>query len=159
MIFRLSLSNKSTNLATLITRTVFSVMAAVTLFVLFQNSQATSRAVESEVERTRRQTDSLVQTLFNLELTSLRTQQDSYSRNERLINALHLENTDLLDQFFTDIDELNPQLTPDFRYLTIQDKIFWGDESYTFFGIEDSSLTEMSQSINRSRNWYLVRAS
>ncbi|OEF10651.1 LuxQ periplasmic sensor domain-containing protein [Vibrio genomosp. F10] len=159
MIFRLSLSNKSTNLATLITRTVFSVMAAVTLFVLFQNSQATSRAVESEVERTRRQTDSLVQTLFNLELTSLRTQQDSYSRNETLINALHLENTNLLDQFFTDIDELNPQLTPDFRYLTIQDKIFWGDESYTFFGIEDGSLTEMSQSINRSSNWYLVRAS
>ncbi|MGC9402183.1 LuxQ periplasmic sensor domain-containing protein [Vibrio genomosp. F10 str. 9ZC157] len=159
MIFRLSLSNKSTNLATLITRTVFSVMAAVTLFVLFQNSQATSRAVDSEVERTRRQTNSLVQTLFNLELTSLRTQQDSYSRNETLIKALHRENTDLLEQFFTDIDELNPQLPPDFRYLTIQDKIFWGDESYTFFGIEDDSLTEMSQSMNRSGNWYLVRAS
>ncbi|MGF1719415.1 ATP-binding protein [Vibrio kyushuensis] len=159
MIYQQFLANKTINLATLITRTVFTVMVVVTLFVLFQNFQATSRAVDNEIERTRLQTNSLVQVLFNLELTSLRSQQDSYSRNDTLVHALKTGYVELLDQFFANVDELNPQLTPDFRYIISDDEIFWGDESYTFFGIEESSIIKFSQDLTRSNNWHLVKTS
>ncbi|WP_295891291.1 LuxQ periplasmic sensor domain-containing protein [uncultured Vibrio sp.] len=157
MIFRFITKQKSVNLATIITRTVFTVMGAVTLFVLFLNFQATSRAVEKEIERTRLQTNSLVQALFNLELTSLRTQQDSYSRNDLLVQAISDGEPRHLDQFFASVDEVNPHLTPDFRYITAQNEMFWGDESYTFFGIEETPLQTISLTLTTSKSWHLVK--
>ncbi|MEZ8824770.1 LuxQ periplasmic sensor domain-containing protein [Vibrio amylolyticus] len=159
MVFGFFTRKKSLNLATLITRTVFTVMGAVTLMVLFLNFQATSRAVDKEMERTRVQTNSLVQALFNLELTSLRTQQDSYSRNDSLVKALSNETPRPLDQFFAVVDEVNPHLTPDFRYITTSDGMFWGDESYTFFGIEENPLNMVSLQLNASKSWHLVKIS
>ncbi|MCK6263873.1 response regulator [Vibrio sp. ZSDE26] len=157
MYLQLFSKNKTIKLATLITRAVYTVMLVVTLFVLFQNFQATSRAVDNEIERTRVQTNSLVQALFNLELTSLRSQQDSYSRNDTLVHALNTGYVELLDEFFANIDELNPQLTPDFRYIIANEEISWGDNSYTFFGIEEESLIEFSHDLTRSNNWHLVK--
>ncbi|WP_353505400.1 quorum-sensing autoinducer 2 sensor kinase/phosphatase LuxQ [Vibrio sp. SCSIO 43135] len=148
---------KTRNLATLISRSVFVVIAALTLIVLFQNYQVSSQLISEEIKRTTKQTSSLVQGIVNFKLTSLQIQQDSYSRNDTLVKAIRASLQGEISQFFDSVDETEPDYTPDFRYITINNQLIWDDSSYQFYGMETSALAQLSQDMTLSSNWHITQ--
>lgn len=57
-----------------------TVLSALTLTVLFQSYQISSRLISQEVARTSTQTSSLIQNLFNYRLATLQIHQDSSAK-------------------------------------------------------------------------------
>ncbi|MEF1186479.1 LuxQ periplasmic sensor domain-containing protein, partial [Vibrio sinaloensis] len=68
-------------LATLLTNSIFLTIGVLTLVMVLQNFQVNREVVAQEVARTKTQTQSLVQEIFNFRLKALEIQQDSYSRS------------------------------------------------------------------------------
>ncbi|MFD2017817.1 LuxQ periplasmic sensor domain-containing protein [Vibrio olivae] len=87
-------------LASLITRSIFITISVLTVIVLLQNYQVNQQVVAQEAARSKLQTSSLVQQIFNYRLQSLEIQQDSYSRNLSLTSALMSLNASDIDAFF-----------------------------------------------------------
>lgn len=144
--------------ATILTRSLFVTICAITLLVLLQNFQVNRQVVAQEVARSKQQTASLVQEIFNFRLQSIEIQQDSYSRSQSLIKELRAENCDNINLFFDSIDQNDPDISPDFRFIAKDGEIFWNNENHRFYGIDDSQLFELSKHLVTGNHWYISQA-
>ncbi len=148
---------KRKNLATLITRSVFIIVSVLTLMLLFQNYQVSKQIVSLEVARSTLQTSSLLQSIFNFKLTSLEIQQDSYTRSNVLVSAISDSHLSQLDSFFEGIDNMDPALAPDFRFIMRRNKLIWNDTQARFYGITATELSELAQDMSTTSGWRLIK--
>ncbi|WP_282176180.1 quorum-sensing autoinducer 2 sensor kinase/phosphatase LuxQ [Vibrio nereis] len=142
-------------LATLLTNSIFLIIGVLVLVIVLQNYQVNREVVAQEVERTKTQTQSLVQEIFNFHLKSLEIHQDSYSRSESLVDAILSEDAEAVDLFFTALDQIIPNLTPDFRLLATSDGVVWDDGNYQFYGLSHQQLHSMNNGIVFGNDWHL----
>ncbi|MGD8110319.1 quorum-sensing autoinducer 2 sensor kinase/phosphatase LuxQ [Vibrio sp. NTOU-M3] len=149
---------KPRRLATLIARSVFLTIGMLMLVVLLQNYQINKKVVEQEVARSKQQTSSLVQQIFNFRLQSIEITQNSYSRNESLIDALRSNNEQELNHFFRSLDQINPSLAPDFRFISYGDHVGWSDSNHEFYGIEVEELQHIVDNMSFVSSWHLTQA-
>ncbi|NOI13726.1 quorum-sensing autoinducer 2 sensor kinase/phosphatase LuxQ [Vibrio hepatarius] len=147
----------SHQLATLLTNSIFLTIAVLILVMMLQNYQVNREVVAQEVARTKTQTQSLVQEIFNFHLKSLEIQQDSYSRSEPLVDAIHAEDSVGVDRFFSGLDHVLPNLSPDLRFLTTSDGVVWDDGNSQFYGIEGARLTVISRDIVVGSDWHVAQ--
>ena len=138
-------------LATLLTHSIFLTIGVLTLVVLLQNYQVNRQ----EVARTKLQTSSLIQEIFNFRLESIEILQDSYSRSLALVDALRDDRLVNVPLFFNGHDQVDPVLSPDFRFISQGDKIVWSDENHQFYGINDRQLMRVSRELVTGSDWYL----
>ncbi|MBN3572145.1 quorum-sensing autoinducer 2 sensor kinase/phosphatase LuxQ [Vibrio neptunius] len=151
----LSQRGSKSRLATLLTRSIFLTIGVLSLVMVFQNYQVNRQVVSQEVARSKLQTQSLVQQIFNFRLKALEIQQDSYSRNESLVDAFVRANVTGLDRFFNGIDQAKPELAPDFRFITSEKKMIWDDANYQFYGISPEQLAHLSNEMTTGGSWHL----
>ncbi|WP_194437175.1 quorum-sensing autoinducer 2 sensor kinase/phosphatase LuxQ [Vibrio fluminensis] len=144
--------------ATILTRSLFLTICVFTLLVLLQNFQVNRQVVAQEVARSKQQTSSLVQEIFNFRLQSIQIQQDSYSRSQTLINELRQNNHQNINVFFDGIDQIDPDISPDFRFIAKDGQVFWNNENHKFYGIDDSELYEITKHLLTGNHWYLSQA-
>lgn len=142
-------------LATLLTRSIFLTIGVLSLVMVFQNYQVNRQVVSQEVARSKLQTQSLVQQIFNFRLKALEIQQDSYSRNESLIEVFAESDVNGLDRFFNGIDQAAPELAPDFRFITAETEVVWDDSNYQFYGISPDQLSHLSDDMTTGGSWHL----
>lgn len=93
-------------LATLLTNSIFLVIGGLIVVMVLQNYQVNRDVVSQEVARTKQQTQSLVQEIFNFRVKSIEIQQDSYGRNPVLLEGLVSKDAQSLDLFFNSMDQL-----------------------------------------------------
>ena len=142
-------------LATLLTNSIFITIGVLTLVMVLQNYQVNREVVAQEVARTKTQTQSLVQEIFNFRLKALEIQQDSYSRSVSLIEGVGQKDQAAIDRFFTSIDQVLPNLAPDIRFLASRDGVFWDDGNAEFYGISADQLSHLSQDIVTGNSWHI----
>ncbi|EGU37564.1 sensor histidine kinase LuxQ [Vibrio sp. N418] len=142
-------------LATLLTHSIFVTIGVLTLVVVLQNYQVNRQVVTQEVARSKLQTSSLIQEIFTFRLESIEIQQDSYSRSLSLIDSLRGDSEENITLFFNGIDQIDPDLSPDFRFITKGDKITWNDENHRFYGIDDEQLMHISHDLVTGSDWYI----
>ncbi|EGA70652.1 autoinducer 2 sensor kinase/phosphatase LuxQ [Vibrio sinaloensis DSM 21326] len=142
-------------LATLLTNSIFITIGVLTLVMVLQNYQVNREVVAQEVARTKTQTQSLVQEIFNFRLKALEIQQDSYSRSVSLIEGVGQKDQAAIDRFFTSIDQVLPNLAPDIRFLASRDGVFWDDGNAEFYGISSDQLSHLSQDIVTGNSWHI----
>ncbi|UUM32611.1 quorum-sensing autoinducer 2 sensor kinase/phosphatase LuxQ [Vibrio japonicus] len=147
--------SKRHQLATLLTNSIFLVIGVLILVMVLQNYQVNREVVAQEVERTKTQTQSLVQEIFNFHLKSLVIHQDSYSRSESLVDAVLSEDANAVDRFFTALDQTIPNLSPDFRLLATSDGVVWDDGNYQFYGLSHKQLSAMNKGAVFGNDWHL----
>ncbi|WP_070966518.1 quorum-sensing autoinducer 2 sensor kinase/phosphatase LuxQ [Vibrio sonorensis] len=152
------IKTKRTSLVSLITRSVFVTIAILTGIVLLQNYQVNRQVVSIEVARSVQQTSSLVQEIFSFRLKSIEIQQDSYSRNPTLVTSLTSE-PDELYNFFSSVDQMNPNNTPDLRFVTSHQEIIWHDHNNEFYGIDQVDLEVIANQVSHGSAWHLSQAS
>lgn len=148
---------KRKNLATLITRSVFIIVFVLTLMLLFQNYQVSKQIVSLEVARSTLQTSSLLQSIFNFKLTSLEIQQDSYTRSGLLVSSISNSQLGKLDSFFNSVDNMDPALSPDFRFIIYKNKLIWSDNRSKFYGITSRDLSKLGHELSSTSSWRLTR--
>ncbi|WP_456295578.1 ATP-binding protein [Vibrio sp. AK197] len=146
-------------LASLITRSIFITISVLTVIVLLQNYQVNQQVVAQEAARSKLQTSSLVQQIFNYRLQSLEIQQDSYSRNLSLTSALMSLNASDIDAFFNGVDQVSPAVTPDFRFIIDDEELLWEDANAQFYGIEPQALLEIGHNMSMGTNWHVEEVS
>lgn len=142
-------------LASLITRSIFITISILTVIVLLQNYQVNQQVVAQEAARSKLQTSSLVQQIFNYRLQSLEIQQDSYSRNNSLTSAVKSTEHNKIDGFFNGVDQVSPTVTPDFRFIINNDKLLWDDANSQFYGIDKQELVSISHHMSMGTSWHL----
>lgn len=142
-------------LATLLTNSIFLSIGVLALVTVFQNYQVNREVVGQEVARTKKQTQSLVQEIFNLKVTSLEIQQDSHSRNKILLESIAKNEPEAMDRLFDSIDQVSPNLAPDFRYIVSNEQLVWDDANYPFYGISRDQINHLSRDMARSNDWYI----
>ena len=142
-------------LATLLTNSIFLTIAVLTLVVVLQNYQVNREVVAQEVGRTKTQTQSLVQEIFNFRVNTLQIQQDSYSRSLLLADSIKQQNGLAIDRFFASIDQVLVGLSPDIRFLATEDGIFWNDGNYQFYGISPEQLEHINDDIVVGTDWHI----
>lgn len=142
-------------LATLLTRSIFLTIGVFTLVVLLQNYQVNRQVVAQEVARSKQQTSSLIQEIFTFRLESIEIQQDSYSRSFSLVESMRDEEPENISLFFNGIDQIDPDLSPDFRFIRKGEKMLWNDENHQFYGIDDEQLMNISHDLVTGSDWYI----
>lgn len=142
-------------LATLLTHSIFLTIGVLTLVMVLQNYQVNREVVAREVARTKTQTQSLVQEIFNFRLKALEIQQDSYSRSVSLTEGVKRQEQASIDRFFTSIDQVLPNLAPDIRFLSNGDEVFWNDGNADFYGMSAEQLIHLSQDIVTGNAWHI----
>ncbi|MBY7895302.1 response regulator [Vibrio fluvialis] len=154
---RSSTVKQKRKIATFISRAIVTVLGALTLTVLFQSYQISSRLISQEVARTSTQTSSLIQNLFNYRLATLQIHQDSSAKNASLIQALHGDTNDALDQYFLSVDQLELNNTPDIRFITDLKEMVWEDGNSQFYGVQPKELNSIIRKVSISSNWHLIQ--
>ncbi|WP_114764749.1 quorum-sensing autoinducer 2 sensor kinase/phosphatase LuxQ [Vibrio rhodolitus] len=149
---------KNHRLATILTHSLFLTIGVLTVLVLLQNYQLNRQVVTQEVARSKQQTASLVQEIFNFRLKSIEIQQDSYSRSQSLVGELRNEHSENISRFFDGIDQIDPDISPDFRFIAKDGMIFWNDQNNQFYGIDDSQLYEIHKHLVTGNHWYISQA-
>ncbi|WP_425667052.1 quorum-sensing autoinducer 2 sensor kinase/phosphatase LuxQ [Vibrio tubiashii] len=142
-------------LATILTNSIFLCIGVLIVVIVLQNYQVNRDVVEQEVARTKQQTKSLVQEIFNLRIKSLEITQDSYSRNKLLVEGTQEEDIHSLDRFFNSIDQLSPDVAPDFRYIISGNELIWDDGNYQFYGISMSQISHLSKQMMTGPDWHI----
>jgi len=142
-------------LATILTNSLFLCIGVLIVVVVLQNYQVNRDVVAQEVARTKKQTKSLVQEIFNLRVKSLEITQDSYSRNRILVEGALTKNVQSLDRFFNSIDQLSPDVAPDFRYIRSNDDLIWDDGNFQFYGISKKQINHLSTEMSTGPDWHI----
>ncbi|MCG9788804.1 ATP-binding protein [Vibrio mediterranei] len=145
--------NRHKTLATLITRTVVWVVTIFTIGVLIQSWHLSRDIVQEEVQRTSRQTSSLIHNFFEYRLASLQILQDSNAKSDTVESFFNNHDSRSLDYFFLREDNLEPIHSPDFRFISHLSDVIWDDGNALFYGLESSSLTELFHKVDIHSNW------
>ncbi|MDA0148381.1 quorum-sensing autoinducer 2 sensor kinase/phosphatase LuxQ [Vibrio sp. LaRot3] len=148
-------SSGNYRLARLFTHSIFLTISVLTVVVLLQNYQVNRQVVTQEVARSKQQTSSLVQEIFNFRLESIELLQDSYSRSIMLADAIRERKTTDIDHFFLAVDQIDTDISPDFRFISRSGHLLWADGNNQFYGIKDEQLMHISTDMVTGNEWYL----
>lgn len=143
-------------IANFISFAIVVVLGALTLSVLFQSYQISSRLMSQEVLRTSGQTTNLVQSLFNFRLATVQIHQDSSAQSQNLVEALQSRDPQTIDQYFLSVDQLELSNTPDIRFITTMDGLIWDDGNAQFYGLSQDDMTKVIRRVAFNSNWHLI---
>ncbi|MGR5429559.1 quorum-sensing autoinducer 2 sensor kinase/phosphatase LuxQ [Vibrio astriarenae] len=144
-------------LTTLITQSVFVLIAIFALLVLFQNYYVSTQIISREAARASTQTSTLVQGIFNFRLDALEIQQDTIGRSDSLVTAVREQKRSDIDRLFAGLDNIDSSLVPDIRVITRSDRLYWNDANHGFYGISERSLQSLTQNLAQTKHWYLAQ--
>ncbi len=144
-------------IATYFTRSITLVIGALTFGILFQSYHMSSSLISQEVERTAKQTANLQQRVFDSRLALLKIHQDSSVSNPELIQAVALNNSHRIDRFFKFFDQLDPDNTPDIRFIADLTKPSWDDGGSEFYGIRQEQLGQIFNAVSLNSYWNIVK--
>ncbi len=150
-------STPRNTLAKLITRIVILVIGVMALGVLIHNYETSSSIVKQETNRTVKQTSSLIQNMFDYRLSVLQIHQDSSSHSATLREYFDTGNDEALSYFFFGVDQREPDHAPDLRFVSTHDGLVWEDGNSQFYGLDESSLTHISDEVSFSSNWHFIK--
>lgn len=142
------------SLATLITRIIILVLGVLSLGIFVQSYYFSQQIITQEITRTKQQTSSLLQNLFNYHIAAIQIHHDSNAKNEALIRYLMTRDTENLAYFFSSLDQSEPTHTPEFRFFTVNGTVRWDDGSAHFYGIDDILQQKIASKVPYNGRWY-----
>jgi two-component system autoinducer 2 sensor kinase/phosphatase LuxQ len=143
-------------MANLTTRLVIIVFSALIALLLGFSYKFSSTAVTQEIERNVTQTASLLQNLLDYRLGSLRSNQNSQSHSFTLSRIVKAEDRQRLENYFLSLDQADIKITPDFRFISRSNTLFWDDGNAPFFGISNTHLSQIMDEVSYSDSWHFV---
>ena len=149
-------TRKRRSLSTLITKIIILVLAPIILGIFVQSYYFSKQIIWQEVDRTKQQTSALILNIFDSHFAAIQIHHDSNSKSDVVLNFYTKRDEEALNFFFLSIDQGDPAHTPEIRFLTNHQGIIWDDGNAHFYGINDSILDTISNSVTFTNNWYYI---
>lgn len=143
-------------MANLTARLIFIVFTLLIALLLGFSYQFSSTAVTQEIERNVTQTASLLQNLFDYRLGTMQSKQNSHTRSASLTQFIEFEKKAEVESYFSSIDQTNLRNTPDFRFISKPNGLFWDDGNAPFFDIDQKHLQTIVSDVAYHDSWYFV---
>ncbi|WP_417878483.1 LuxQ periplasmic sensor domain-containing protein, partial [Vibrio sp.] len=140
-------TRKRRSLSTLITKIIILVLAPIILGIFVQSYYFSKQIIWQEVDRTKQQTSALILNIFDSHFAAIQIHHDSNSKSDVVLDFYTKRNEEALNFFFLSIDQSDPAHTPEIRFLTNHQGIIWDDGNAHFYGINDSILDTISNSV------------
>jgi len=144
------------SMANLTIRLIFIVFTLLIALLLGFSYQFSSTAVTQEVERNVAQTAALLQNLVSYKLGTMRSNQNAQARSVTFNRYVELGDRHRIDDYFMSIDQADLKNTPDFRFISKANDLYWDDGNAPFFGINQGQLTTLIDDIAYSDSWHFV---
>ncbi|MGI9896432.1 quorum-sensing autoinducer 2 sensor kinase/phosphatase LuxQ [Vibrio natriegens] len=149
-------TRKRRSLSTLITKIIILVLAPIILGIFVQSYYFSKQIIWQEVDRTKQQTSALILNIFDSHFAAIQIHHDSNSKSDVVLDFYTKRDEEALNFFFLSIDQGDPAHTPEIRFLTNHQGIIWDDGNAHFYGINDSILDTISNSVTFTNNWYYI---
>lgn len=149
-------TRKRRSLSTLITKIIILVLAPIILGIFVQSYYFSKQIIWQEVDRTKQQTSALILNIFDSHFAAIQIHHDSNSKSDVVLDFYTKRDEEALNFFFLSIDQSDPAHTPEIRFLTNHQGIIWDDGNAHFYGINDSILDTISNSVTFTNNWYYI---
>ncbi|NVC92257.1 response regulator [Vibrio natriegens] len=149
-------ARKRRSLSTLITKIIILVLAPIILGIFVQSYYFSKQIIWQEVDRTKQQTSALILNIFDSHFAAIQIHHDSNSKSDVVLDFYTKRDEEALNFFFLSIDQSDPAHTPEIRFLTNHQGIIWDDGNAHFYGINDSILDTISNSVTFTNNWYYI---
>jgi len=146
--------NNPRSMANLTVRLIFIVFTLLVVSLLGFSYQYSTTAVNQEIERNLTQTSTLLQSLFDYKLGTIKTHQNSQAESVTLQEFIELNKKAQIDDYFFSVEKADLKNTPDFRFITRDNTVFWDDGNAAFFGIENEQLYQLTKDVAYSSNWH-----
>lgn len=153
MIFLTQRSNPR-SMANLTARLIFVVFTLLIIMLLSFSYQFTSSAVTQEVERNLTQTEALLQNMLDYKLETMQTSQNSQAKSMTLHQYVQENVKAQIDDYFLSVDQANLKDSPDFRFITKGQTLYWDDDNSPFFGIVQTDLMTLIKDIAYNESWH-----
>lgn len=144
------------SMATYFTRAIALMIGLLTFGALYQSYTISNNLISQEIYRTAQQTSSLIQSLFDFRLSLLKIHQDSSAINPELLESVSQKDTELIERYFRNIDQIDPDNTPDVRLIGDLNNLIWSDGNGQFYGFADTDLEALYQNLSINSYWVLA---
>ncbi|NOI66018.1 LuxQ periplasmic sensor domain-containing protein [Vibrio sp. 99-8-1] len=148
--------NNPRSMASLTVRLIFLVFTVLVVLLLGFSFQYSATAVNQEIERNLTQTSTLLQSLFDYKLGTMTTHQNSQAKSVTLQEFIEKNEQAQIDDYFFSVEKADLKNTPDFRFITRDNKLYWDDGNALFFGIESEKLKQLTTEVAYNNNWHFT---
>lgn len=147
---------KKASLADLIFRAIFTIFSILTVGITIHTYQLSINTINEEVKRNLQQTSSLITNYLNHRLAILQIRQDTdagslgiqdYNEKDRILS---------LERYFSDIESKSPYNSPDFRFIEINNTLYWNDGNNLFLGLMEENLQSIINKNIYINTWYYM---
>ncbi|MDD9197308.1 LuxQ periplasmic sensor domain-containing protein [Aliivibrio sp. S3MY1] len=147
---------KKASLADLIFRAIFIIFSILTVGITIHTYQLSINTINEEVKRNLQQTSNLITNYLNHRLSILQIRQDTDAGSLGLQDDEKQDQIFSLERYFLDIESKSPYNSPDFRFIEIDNILYWDDKNNLFLGLEESNLQEVIDKNININTWYYI---
>ncbi|MGR6860962.1 LuxQ periplasmic sensor domain-containing protein [Aliivibrio salmonicida] len=124
---------KKASLADLIFRAIFIIFSILTVGITIHTYQLSINTINEEVKRNLQQTSSLITNYLNHRLSTLQIRQDTDAGSLGIQDNDSKDHIKSLENYFSDIEERSPHNSPDFRFIEVDNSLYWDDGNSLLF--------------------------
>ena len=147
---------KKASLADLIFRAIFIIFSILTVGITMHTYQLSINTINEEVKRNLQQTSSLITNYLNHRLSILQIRQDTDAGSLGIQGDESKDHIKSLEHYFSDIEAKSPYNSPDFRFIEVDNKLYWDDGNNLFLGLEESDLKDVLDKNIHINTWYYM---
>lgn len=147
---------KKASLADLIFRAIFIIFSILTVGITIHTYQLSINTINEEVKRNLQQTSSLITNYLNHRLSILQIRQDTDAGSLGLQNDDKQDRILSLERYFSGIESKSPYNSPDFRFIEIDNTLYWNDGNNLFLGLMESNLQNIVDKKIYINTWYYM---
>jgi two-component system autoinducer 2 sensor kinase/phosphatase LuxQ len=147
---------KKASLADLIFRAIFIIFSILTVGITIHTYQLSINTINEEVKRNLQQTSSLITNYFNHRLSILQIRQDTDAGSLGLQHDDKQDRILSLERYFSGIESKSPYNSPDFRFIEIDNTLYWNDGNNLFLGLMDGNLQNVIDENIYINTWYYM---
>ncbi len=147
---------KKASLADLIFRAIFVIFSILTVGITIHTYQLSINTINQEVKRNLQQTSSLITNYLNHRLAILQIRQDTDAGSLGLTDVHSKDRIFSLERYFADMESKSPYNSPDFRFIEVDNKLYWNDGNNLFLGMTEESLQSVIDKNIYINTWYYM---
>ncbi|WP_122035838.1 LuxQ periplasmic sensor domain-containing protein [Aliivibrio sp. EL58] len=147
---------KKASLADLIFRAIFIIFSILTVGITIHTYQLSINTINEEVKRNLQQTSNLIINHLNHRLSILQIRQDTDAGSLGLQDDEKQDKILSLERYFSDIESKSPYNSPDFRFIEIDNSLYWDDGNNLFLGLIEDNLQDIIDENIHINTWYYM---
>ncbi|WP_394136135.1 LuxQ periplasmic sensor domain-containing protein [Aliivibrio fischeri] len=146
------------SLADLIFRSIFIIFSILTVGITIHTYQLSVNTINEEVKRNLQQTSGIINNFFSHRLSILQIRQDTDAESLAVYNQyIESEYKNKLNIYFSGIEAKSPYNSPDFRFIEVNNKLYWEDGNNLFLSLNSHCLELVIKKNLNINTWYYIK--